>query len=140
MTFNKLTPNFEVQNIKKTVDFYVNVLGFSLVMIVPETQDGIEQTIADGKEYVFAMVVKDKVELMFQESESFKQDLKFAKGLSIAASISFYMEVNEVDKLYNDLKNKVSEISELKTAWHGMREFYIKDINGYMLGFAEKVQ
>jgi uncharacterized glyoxalase superfamily protein PhnB len=140
MTFNKLTPNFEVQNIKKTVDFYVNVLGFSLVMAVPETQDGIEQTIADGKKYVFAMVVKDKVELMFQETESFKQDLKFAKGLSIAASISFYMEVNEVDKLYNDLKNKVSEISELKTAWHGMREFYIKDINGYILGFAEKVQ
>lgn len=140
MTFNKLTPNFEVQNIKKTVDFYVNVLGFSLVMAVPETQDGIEQTIADGKKYVFAMVLKDKVELMFQETESFKQDLKFAKGLSISASISFYMEVSEVDKLYNDLKNKVSEISELKTAWHGMREFYIKDINGYILGFAEKVQ
>lgn len=140
MTFNKLTPNFEVQNIKKTVDFYVNVLGFSLAMAVPETQDGIERTIEDGKKYVFAMVLKDKVELMFQETESFKQDLKFAKGLSIAAPISFYMEVNEVDKLYNDLKNKVSEISELKTAWHGMREFYIKDINGYILGFAEKVQ
>ena len=105
MTFNKLTPNFEVQNIQKTVDFYANVLGFSLVMAVTETQDGIEQTIADGKKYVFAMVVKDKVELMFQETESFKQDLKFAKGLSIAASISFYIEVNEVDKLYNDLKN-----------------------------------
>ncbi|WP_430811441.1 MULTISPECIES: VOC family protein [unclassified Carboxylicivirga] len=139
MTFNKLTPNLEVQNIKKTVDFYVNVLGFSLVMAVPETQDGIEQSIADDKKYVFAMVLKDKVELMFQETESFKNDLKFAKGLSIAASISFYMEVNEVDKLYNDLKNKISEISELKTAWHGMREFYVKDINGYILGFAEKV-
>jgi uncharacterized glyoxalase superfamily protein PhnB len=139
MTFNKLTPNFEVDNIQKTVDFYENVLGFSLVMTVPETQDGIEQSIADGKKYVFAMVVKDKVELMFQETESFKQDLKFAKGLSIAASVSFYMEVNGVDNLYNDVKDKVSEISELKTAWHGMREFYIKDINGYILGFAEKV-
>ncbi len=139
MTFNKLTPNFEVQNIQKTVNFYETILGFSLVMAVPETQDGIEQSIADSKKYVFAMVVKDKVELMFQQTESFKQDLKFAKELPIAASVSFYMEVNGVDNLFNDVKDKVSEISELKTAWHGMKEFYIKDINGYILGFAEKV-
>lgn len=139
MAFNKLTPNFEVQDIQKTVDFYENLLGFSLVMAVPETQDGIEQSISDDKKYVFAMVVKDKVELMFQQTESFKQDLKFAKELPIAASVSFYMEVNEVDNLYNVVKDKVSEISELKTAWHGMKEFYIKDINGYILGFAEKV-
>lgn len=139
MAFNKLTPNFEVQDIQKTVDFYENLLGFSLVMAVPETQDGIEQSISDDKKYVFAMIVKDKVELMFQQTESFKQDLKFAKELPIAASVSFYMEVNEVDNLYNVVKDKVSEISELKTAWHGMKEFYIKDINGYILGFAEKV-
>ena len=139
MTFNKLTPNFEVQNIQKTVNFYETILGFSLVMAVPETQDGIEQSIADSKKYVFAMVVKDKVELMFQQTESFKQDLKFAKELPIAASVSFYMEVNGVDNLFNNVKDKVSEISELKTAWHGMKEFYIKDNNGYILGFAEKV-
>ena len=139
MTFNKLTPNFEVQNIKETVNFYESVLGFSLIMAVPETQDGIEQALTDNKKYVFAMVAKDKVELMFQESENFKQDLSFAKNLPIAASVSFYVEVNGVDSLYNDVKEKVSEISELKTAWHGMKESYIKDINGYILGFAEKV-
>lgn len=140
MAFNKLTPNFEVQNIQKTVHFYESVLGFSLVMAVPETQDGIEQSIAKGKEYVYALVAKDKVELMFQRTESFKQDIQFAKGLSIGASVSFYMEVNELDSLYNDIKNRVTEISELKTTWYGMKEFYIKDINGYILGFAEKMQ
>lgn len=139
MTFNKLTPNFEVQDIKETVNFYESVLGFSLIMAVPETQDGVEQTLADGKKYIFAMVAKDKVELMLQESESFNKDLKFAKALPIGASASFYIEINGVDSLYNDVKEKVSEISELKTAWHGMREFYIKDNNGYILGFAEKV-
>jgi hypothetical protein len=27
---------------------------------------------------------------------------------------------------------------ELETTWYGMREFYIKDCNGYILGFAER--
>jgi len=139
MSFNKLTPNFEVQNIQKTVEFYESVLGFTLIMAVPETQDGIEQSFAKGKKYVFAMVVKDKVELMFQQTESFKQDLRFAKESPIGASVSFYIEVSGVEELYNEVKGKLTESSELKTAWHGMKEFYIKDINGYILGFAEKV-
>ena len=32
------------------------------------------------------------------------------------------------------------ELTELKTAWYGMQEFYLKDPNGYILGFAEAIQ
>lgn len=140
MTFNKLTPNFEVQNIKKTIEFYENVLGFSLVMAVPQTQDGIEQSLSNDKEYVYALVVKDKVEIMFQKTESFKEDVKFANGQSIGASVSFYMEIDGVEEYYHKINGETPEISELKTAWYGMKEFYIKDVNGYILGFAEKTK
>ena len=58
MKANKLTPNLEVTNIRETIEFYQSVLGFSLVMAVPETQDGIEQTLAEEKEYVYALVRK----------------------------------------------------------------------------------
>ena len=27
---------------------------------------------------------------------------------------------------------------ELESTWYGMREFFIKDCNGYLLGFAER--
>lgn len=138
MKANKLTPNFEVKNIRETVEFYQSVLGFSLTMAVPETQDGIEQTLADGKEYVYALVSKDNVEMMFQRTDSFKEDISLAKELSLGASVSFYMEIDGIDDFYGQIKDKSIKPTELKTAWYGMREFYITDNNGYILGFAEK--
>ncbi|MEW2922748.1 MULTISPECIES: VOC family protein [Flavobacteriaceae] len=139
MKANKLTPNFEVKNIRKTVEFYQTALGFSLIMAVPETQDGIEQSFANDKEYVYALVNKDNVEIMFQRTESFKRDVLFAKELPIAASVSFYIEVDGIDGFYELIKGKGLNPTELKTAWYGMREFYLKDNNGYILGFAEKI-
>ncbi len=138
MKVNKLTPNFEVRNIRETVEFYQSVLGFSLTMAVPETQDGIEQTLTDGKEYVYALVSKDNVEMMFQRTDSFKEDVSLAKDLSLGASVSFYMEIDGIDNFYNQIKGENIKPTELKTAWYGMREFYIIDNNGYILGFAEK--
>lgn len=138
MTFNKLTPNFEVENIKETVNFYETVLGFSLVMAVPETQDGVEQSLTDGKEYVYALVSKDNVEVMFQRTDSFKKDVSLARDIPIGASVSFYMEIDGVNGFYEKIKSKGENPTKLKTAWYGMREFYLTDNNGYILGFAEK--
>ncbi|WP_338378809.1 VOC family protein [uncultured Flavobacterium sp.] len=138
MKANKLTPNFEVKDIRKTVEFYQTALGFSLVMAVPETQDGIEQSLTDRKEYVYALVSKDSVEMMFQRTDSFKEDVSLAKELSMGASVSFYMEIDGIDSFYEQIKDKGLNPTELKTAWYGMREFYLKDNNGYILGFAEK--
>jgi len=140
MKVNKLTPNFEVKDIRKTVNFYQSVLGFSLVMAVPETQDGIEQSFVSDKEYVYALVSKDTVEMMFQRSDSFKRDVKMAKDIAFGASVSFYMEIDGLDNFYDEIKDKVAEITEPKLAWYGMKEFYIKDPNGYILGFAQKTE
>ncbi len=138
MKINKLSPNFEVTDIKKTVDFYKENFGFTLAMAVPETQDGVEQTLSNSKNYVYAMMQKDNVEFMFQRSDSFKEDLVFAKDLDMGATVSFYMEIEGIDELYHSLKNKNLQITELKTTWYGMQEFYVRDLNGYILGFAEK--
>ncbi|MCU0354891.1 MAG: VOC family protein [Cytophagales bacterium] len=140
MKANKLTPNFEVENIKQTVAFYTENLGFKLVMAVPESQDGIEQTFAENKEYVYAMMQKDNVELMFQRSDTFKNDVVFSKNLPVGATVSFYMDIEGLKELYETLKNRNLQITELKTTWYGMQEFYVKDVNGYILGFAEKTE
>jgi len=36
------------------------------------------------------------------------------------------------------MKSKNLQVTDLKTTWYGMQEFYLKDLNGYILGFAEK--
>jgi uncharacterized glyoxalase superfamily protein PhnB len=90
MRLSKLTPNFAVADIRQTVQFYCENLGFELVMVVPVTQDGVEQQLSAGKEYVYAMVKKDSVELMFQRSDSFSEDVVLAGQTPVGASVSFY--------------------------------------------------
>jgi uncharacterized glyoxalase superfamily protein PhnB len=138
MKFNKLTPNLEVSDIAETVRFYQSTMGFSLTAAVPDTQDGVDQEIIEGKSYVFAMMMRDGLELMFQRSDSFKHDVEIATDLEIGASVSFYIEIEGIKEFYNELKEKVSVITEMKTTWYGTNEFYMKDINGYILGFGEK--
>ncbi len=140
MKINKLSPNFAVKNIKETVNFYAENFGFKLIMAVPESQDGVEQTLSEEKEYVYAMMQKDNIDLMFQRSDSFKNDLIFAEDLDMGATVSFYMDIKGVGELYKTLKNKKLQITGIKTTWYGMQEFYVKDLNGYILGFAEKVE
>ena len=137
MKISKLSPNFEVSDIRKTVAFYTENFGFNLIMAVPETQDGIDQTFAENKEYVYAMIQKDNVEFMFQRSDTFKNDVVFSKGLNIGATVSFYMDVEGIKEFYQDLKSRNIELTELKTTWYGMQEFYIKEVNGYILGLEE---
>ena len=140
MKAKKLTPNFEVSNVKQTVDFYSKHLGFKLVMTVPESQDGIEQAFSDEKEYVYAMVQKDEVELFFQRTDSFKADVVLSQGVTLGASVSFYMDIEGINEFYETLKKEKLQITEIKTTWYGMQEFYLKDLNGYILGFAQKVE
>jgi uncharacterized glyoxalase superfamily protein PhnB len=140
MKISKLSPNFEVSNIRNTVAFYTEHFGFKLMMAVPESQDGVDETFAENKEYVYAMMQKDNVEFMFQRTDTFKNDVIFSKDLSIGATVSFYMDIEGLKDFYTTLKNKNLQVTELKTTWYGMQEFYVKDLNGYILGFAEKAE
>lgn len=140
MKITKLTPNFEVSDVKKSVAFYEENFGFKLIMTVPVTQDGIEQDFAENKEYVYAMMQKGSVEIFFQRTDSFKEDIVFSQGLPIGASVSFYMDIEGIKEFHQEMKSKNMQITDLKTTWYGMQEFYLKDLNGYILGFAETAE
>ncbi|MGE4462843.1 MAG: hypothetical protein AB7D49_10430, partial [Arcobacter sp.] len=87
--------------------------------------------------YVWAMIHKDNVSLMLQSIESLKEDVgDFFQNLG--ASLTMYIEVENVDELYLKIKDKVTIYKEIKTTWYGQKEFYIEDINGYILGFTSK--
>ncbi len=51
---NKLTTNLMVEDVAKAMDFYKNILGFELVMAIPEEES------AD-----FAIMKHGEVEVMF---------------------------------------------------------------------------
>ncbi len=139
MKINKLSPNFAVKNIKETVSFYEENFGFSLVMAVSENGFAPVVELDNNDTYVYAMVKKDDVEFMFQRIESFREDISLVECDNIKASVSFYMNVDGLDELYAKLKNKEVEVTDIKTTWYGMKEIYVKDVNGYILCFAQSV-
>lgn len=138
MKYTKLTPNFSVENVKDTVLFYQDILGFKLEMVVPNDKNIIEHNLVDDKAYNYAMMSKNDVFVMFLEENSFKKDIPAFKNNTHGASILFYIDVEDINTIYDSIEDKVEIVKKLDTTWYGMKEFYIKDCNGYILGFGEK--
>ena len=138
MKFQKLTPNFSVKDVKETVKYYQDILGFNLEMSVPDGTNVIENEITDIGQYAYAMMSKDEVYVMFLKESNFEEDMPFLQGFPRGASVSFYIDVEGIEDVYKKLSGRVEMAKELETTWYGMREFYIKDCNGYILDFAEQ--
>lgn len=135
---NKLTVNLMVKDIAETLKFYTNILGFNLVMAVPESQDSMDTTIKDSTNYVWAQIKAGSVEIMLQETKSLISDVPAFSNRPIGASISLYIETENVNDLYNKIKDKVDIVKTLQISWYGMNEFYIRDNNGYILCFSQQ--
>ena len=133
----RLTPNMAVENVEESVKFYTEVLGFQLAMAVSEDKSHVGQEIIEGKSYIWANVMFGDVGFMFQRKDSFEADILPVE--SIGASASFYIEVEDIENLYNKIRENTEVIKELGTVWYGAKEFYIKDINGYILGFSQRI-
>lgn len=58
---------------------------------------------------------------------------------SILLSGSLYVTVEDVDALWEDLKNKCEIVYPVENFIYEMREFAIKDNNGYVINFAEPI-
>lgn len=135
---NKMIPNLMVKDVKETVEFYKNNLGFKLEMAVPETQDEILTEITEDTNIVYALVRNGNIEFQFQAEDNLKKDITVFANSTIGASVSFYMEVENLNSFYNEIKSKIEIVKELSTTWYGKNEFYIYDNNGYVLGFTEQ--
>ncbi|MDD5504587.1 MAG: VOC family protein [Candidatus Omnitrophica bacterium] len=139
--FKKITPDLMVNDVAKAVKFYVDKLGFKLDMLVPEHEKTIVTSIIEGKKYAYAMVSRNEVFVMFMRKDEYEIDIPALKGAAIGASAAFYCDVDNVKTLRDSFKEKgVSIIKDISITWYGMKEFYIRDCNGYILGFAEQAK
>jgi len=138
MALKKLTPNLMVDDVSDTIRFYKDVLGFEFVMAVPKNSQEVLMEIPKDRQLIYAMMKNDNVELMFQEKNSLSEDIPALKGVEIGGTVTFYIEVENVEEHFAKLKEKVEIVKELQTTFYGMQEFYLKDCNGYILCFSEK--
>ena len=125
----KLTPNMMVEDVRNTLLFYQDILNFRVVMTLPESAP-----------FDFAIVQRDGVELMFQSRQSLSENVPILAGSAIGASQTFYIEVDGINELYQQLRDKVEIVVDLHTTFYGTQELYFRDINGYILSFSEAIQ
>ncbi len=126
--FESLSPNVIVDDVNQAVKYYTEVLGFTFITSVPETGS-----------FNWAMVQRDGVTMMFQSLKSLQEDMP---GLNISAKGSlgtFFIKVKGIDAYFERLKGKVELAHDMRTTFYGMKEFTVKDLNGYFLTFAEEV-
>ena len=122
-----LSPLLAVRNMKGTVEFYKNTLGFKMGMAVPD---------ADNPEY--ADLSKDGMVLMFIPAK----DHGIGSGEKLGIGVYLYMEIDgDIDEYYAELKSKgVKIVADIKDEPYGVRDFTIEDINGYQLTFNRRLQ
>jgi uncharacterized glyoxalase superfamily protein PhnB len=119
-----LSPNIFVKDINATIAFY-KLLGFELAMTVPEKGD-----------YVWAMMTCGNVSFMFQTFISLADALPDISRHD-GGSLLLYVKLKNIRTYFDSVKDKVIVIRGLEKTFYGATEFSIKDINGYILTFAE---
>jgi lactoylglutathione lyase len=126
--FTKLTPNLLVANVERSLAFYVNTLGFTRAMTVP-----------DESPFVFAGVTSGTIEIFLNDAATAIKEYPAFAGRPIGASATLFIEVEGVDALHDRLKADVTIVMPIVTQFYGMREFAILDPDGYVITFAERV-
>lgn len=107
------------EDLKGSVDFYTNTLGF--------TRDEYNEN------WGWASLSIGNVGVMFSNPNA---HIPYDK---IGFTGSFYFNTDDVDALWETLKDKVKVCYGIENFEHGMREFAIYDNNGYLLQFGQEI-
>ncbi|MGV0940269.1 VOC family protein [Empedobacter sp.] len=119
MAFKSLRPIIWTKDLQKTTKFYKK-LGFK---------------IADQNEdWIWACLQKDDVEIMLAYPNE-GADFERANFTG-----SFYFVVDNVDELWNQVKDDCEVVYEIETFEWDMHEFAIYDNNGYILQFGQEIE
>lgn len=133
-----LTPNLMTKNVNASVKFYCEHLGFQIMMGLPfNTQTPVE-TLPEDKPLQYAMLNKDGAMIMFQHQQSLAEECEQFTDIPVAASATFYLEVDNLDDLISGLGDDIDIVIPERITFYGMRELWIRDNNGYVVTLAQK--
>ena len=116
----KVVPMIHVPDVRATVDWYT-LIGFKAVRHNEE----------DG-EINWALLSFGNSELMLNAGGKPSADHR--------REVDLYITTDNVDDLYRRLKDRVQIVEDLYDAFYGMREFVIRDINGFWVTFGQPMQ
>jgi uncharacterized glyoxalase superfamily protein PhnB len=116
--FLKPLSHLPVKNLRVTLDYYRDKLGFTDEWTFGDTDGGI---------------CRDDLRLLFAEDEDFTNDINNKDH-----RLPQMWFVDNIDEIYTEFKKRGIELAdELRTHPYGLKEFAFIDINGYYIRVAE---
>jgi len=116
-----------VDDVDRGIRFYRDVLGGKLSAVYPELPP-----------HEWASLDLDRVELMLWERRAAKREYPGLRILENPAGLIIYIYVDDVDALYERVKDKAEVLMEPVDQFYGIREFTIRDPFGFILTFAQE--
>ena len=89
--YETITTNIMVRNVKETIKFYEEKLGFKKIVTVPE----------DGDILNFAIIARDNISIMFQEQNNLIEEYPSLKVDNIKQTFTLFITVKDVNNVYN---------------------------------------
>ena len=119
--FIKISPHLPVKNLKQTLDFYRDTLGFYKEWTWGEKDGGIR---------------RDDMRLLFGEDPDFINVVNNEKH-----RLPLMWFVDNIDEIFSEFQRRNIEIADtLQPHSYGLREFAFIDINGYYIRVAEATE
>ncbi len=134
MNYSSITPELKVFDFKKSLDFYTNLAGFSILY--------------DRPEHDFAMLEINGSNLMIEGLTEKSRTWKVAElEQPLGRGMHFQIMVKDVEGLYSSLKKFDYPIFfKMEEKWYrkddkemGQKQFLVQDPDGYLLRFAEDI-
>jgi len=131
VNYNKLIPELSVKDFNRSIEFYVDILGFEINYSREEDK--------------FAMISINKAQIMIEEINEYwktgELEYPFGRGINLQ------IEVTDVSKMSEKIKdNGIKLFREIEENWYevngkqyGYKEFLIQDPDGYLLRFSEDI-
>ena len=125
----KLTPVLIVEQIEKSLPFWVDRMGFEKTVEVPE-----------GDRAGFVILVREGAELMMQTVESVRKDVAaFAPEGPVTKGCGMFIEVADFGDVCKRLEGYPIALPE-RVTFYGMREIGVSEPSGHTVIFAAKTE
>ena len=116
----RVVPMIHVPDVRATVDWY-KAIGFDVIETYDDGRDGLS----------FAILAFGRGEVMFNSGGT--------SSNSRRREVDLYATVENVDDLFERIKDRVEIVEPLNDRFYGMREFIIRDINRFWITFGQQL-
>lgn len=118
LSFIRNSPHLPVKNLKQTIEYYRDTLGFNDEWTSGEKDGGIS---------------RNEMRIIFGEDPDFVNDINNDKH-----RLPLMWFVENINEIYTEfLEKKITIADRLRLHSYGLREFAFVDINGYYIRIAE---